>query len=269
MKIKHKVILDICMAILFVLCMKYKFTGNFLHEVLGGILLLGFIVHVSINHKYYKVMFQSKNVSGWGGKQIVSFIINCILLFAIPVMIFSSIVISKDVFCFMKLDLGQQRIWRMVHILCAVILFLSSMVHLLFHMPLFKGMLWKNVGGQDFEKVWSVGSKAVAILMSVFVIFTSTRAFQSVVEIKGHHEKRHQEQGYIKNKKPERQDEIIEDSPEEEQVLNPDEYLRGLFCDGCGKHCSLLYPRCGVGVNQAEKAKEAYILENGTTNGVK
>lgn len=89
----------------------------------GGILLISFVFHASINHKYYKAMFNHmKNISHWNMKQKVSFIINNILLINIPVMILSSIVISKDVFFFIDLNIGNSEIWRIVHIFSAVII---------------------------------------------------------------------------------------------------------------------------------------------------
>ena len=36
------------------------------------------------------------------------------------------------------------------------------------------------------------------------------------------------------------------------------EYLKGFNCDGCGRHCSLASPKCGIGVNQAEQATLEY-----------
>lgn len=37
-----------------------------------------------------------------------------------------------------------------------------------------------------------------------------------------------------------------------------DSYLGNLRCTGCGKHCSLLYPQCSIGVKQASSATTTY-----------
>lgn len=53
-------------------------------------------------------------------------------------------------------------------------------------------------------------------------------------------------------------DNIINDSDE-----SLENFLGKLYCDGCGKHCSLLNPQCGIGVNKANEAKIEY---NSTNN---
>lgn len=58
-----------------------------------------------------------------------------------------------------------------------------------------------------------------------------------------------------------------EDDTEEYYELDPEpiepevslgDYLSSLTCSGCGKHCSLLSPRCGKGENQAAQATNEY-----------
>jgi hypothetical protein len=46
--------------------------------------------------------------------------------------------------------------------------------------------------------------------------------------------------------------------PEAEETVSLEDYLGPLFCSGCGRHCSLLSPRCGKGENQASQAAEEY-----------
>ena len=50
----------------------------------------------------------------------------------------------------------------------------------------------------------------------------------------------------------------IEPEPEPEETVSLDDYLGSLFCSGCGKHCSLLSPRCGRGQDQASQATAEY-----------
>ena len=58
-------------------------------------------------------------------------------------------------------------------------------------------------------------------------------------------------------------DEVIisEPQPETEGDTPPslEDFLSKLTCTGCGKHCSLLYPRCGRGNMQAQQAEEEYM----------
>ena len=50
----------------------------------------------------------------------------------------------------------------------------------------------------------------------------------------------------------------IEPEPEPEETVSLDDYLGSLFCSGCGKHCSLLSPRCGRGQDQVSQATAEY-----------
>lgn len=64
MKLKLRLVLDLCMAVVLVICMNYQTTGNLPHEILGTALFLGIIIHIVANRKYYKAMikkFKAKN----------------------------------------------------------------------------------------------------------------------------------------------------------------------------------------------------------------
>ncbi len=51
---------------------------------------------------------------------------------------------------------------------------------------------------------------------------------------------------------------IDSDPASEEAVQN---YLDGLICTGCSKHCPLLRPQCQIGVKQAREAAQIYLEE--------
>ena len=54
-------------------------------------------------------------------------------------------------------------------------------------------------------------------------------------------------------------EEYYEPDPEPiEPEVSLGDYLSSLNCSGCGKHCSLLSPRCGKGENQAAQATNEY-----------
>ncbi len=51
---------------------------------------------------------------------------------------------------------------------------------------------------------------------------------------------------------------ISNDNSADANVSSLDEYLGKLYCNGCGRHCSLLTPQCNKGVKQAEQAEVEY-----------
>ena len=201
-------------------------------------------------------------------------IINTMLLLAVPVMMISSVIISKSIFNFINFDIGHHRIWRTLHILSAVIILICSFVHVLLHMPLFKEIIRKKFDGQFFEKAWGVVSRVAAVLMSIFVLITSVDVSGSITGMGGHneHRRRYREHDYNINeymdKGIDEDDEKDKDffSEEDDSDSSVDEYLSSLTCNGCGKRCSLLSPRCMTGENQATKAKETYYSEHESTH---
>lgn len=270
MKIKNKLLLDGVMLLLLFVCMKYHLTGGFLHELLGMILLLGFVVHVVINLKYYKVILhkltkkkENSSTKGQVAKQRISMVINIILPICAVVMLVSSIMISKDLFSFLQIEMGPHRVWRTVHIIASVLLLICVLVHLLLHMNLFKGIFLKKCNSKNMEKVWSIASKIIAIIMVLVVLQMSWK------EVSGlafrHPPKLHNENGFephkrkeFKKKEEQSQESIIEVPSEDTSNSSVEDYLKNLTCNGCGKRCSLLAPQCGKGQRQAEQAKESY-----------
>ena len=164
MKLKLRLVLDLCMAVVLVICMNYQTTGNLPHEILGTALFLGVIIHIVANRKYYKAMikkFKAKNEQS--GKRIFTFVINALLLVLSVLMLFSSLVISKDVFVFVNLSILDYDIWRTVHIFSAVAFLVCGLVHLLLHMGLFRSLVKKSNSASG-NKAWNVCSKAAAVL---------------------------------------------------------------------------------------------------------
>lgn len=60
MKKKLQMIIDIIMFILFLILTGYHITGNIVHEILGVITFVLFIVHHIINIKWYKALPKGK-----------------------------------------------------------------------------------------------------------------------------------------------------------------------------------------------------------------
>lgn len=61
MKSKIKKIIDIVMTILFIILMGYYVTDNKVHEILGTITFILFIIHHILNIKWYKSIFKGKH----------------------------------------------------------------------------------------------------------------------------------------------------------------------------------------------------------------
>lgn len=87
MKNKIRTIIDIAMIILFIILMGYYATESIVHEILGTITFILFIVHNILNIKWYKNIFKGK----YNFQRIFQIIINLLLLLAFLGMMVSGI----------------------------------------------------------------------------------------------------------------------------------------------------------------------------------
>ena len=108
---KIRIILDIAMTCLFIVLMGYYVTDNAVHEILGVITFVLFIIHNIINIKWYKSIFKGKH----NFQRTFHIIINLLLFVAMIGMMISGIMISADVFSF--LNIQTTMFGRMLHML--------------------------------------------------------------------------------------------------------------------------------------------------------
>ncbi len=94
MKTKVKKIIDILMMILLLGLMAYQITGQKLHEWFGVGMFVLFVIHNTLNRKWYSSLFKGK----YKLLRIVTTIINFSILIDVLCLGFSGIVMSRYVF---------------------------------------------------------------------------------------------------------------------------------------------------------------------------
>lgn len=169
-KLKHKLILDALMFVVIWVVMEYKLTGNLVHEILGVLLILAFLLHVLVNRKYYLVMAKQLFRSGTKAKNRVSYIVNVVLLAATVVMVVSSVVISRDLFAFLGITVDSGMLWRNIHVLCAVTMLVCVFVHCLLHLTMLLTLFNNKVKSITWQKVSRVGSRVLAVVLAIAVL---------------------------------------------------------------------------------------------------
>ena len=97
---KIRILIDVLMTIFFIILMGYFITGNKVHEILGTITFVLFIIHNILNIKWYKSILKGKH----NFQRIFHIIINLLLLVAIIGMMVSGIMISSNVFSFLNIQ---------------------------------------------------------------------------------------------------------------------------------------------------------------------
>lgn len=169
---KDKLILDAGILLLLVLCMEYGATGPFLHELIGVILIIGMVTHFLINRKYYRILASGK-VKKINTKSKIALAFNMILPVSLVTMFLSSVVISKDIFRFTGIHTSNYEAWRVLHIISACVMLITSVAHLLMHAKLFKSLRDKHVHGAVPGKILGYVSCLVAFLVGVYTVKTT------------------------------------------------------------------------------------------------
>lgn len=145
---KFRIILDIVMTCLFIVLMGYYVTDNTVHEVLGTITFLLFIIHNILNIKWYKNIFKGKH----NFQRIFHIIINLLLFIAMLGMMISGIMISSDVFDF--LNIKTTMIGRNLHMISTAWGFILIAIHVGFHITGIMNKLNTKMKNSTLEYVY-------------------------------------------------------------------------------------------------------------------
>lgn len=145
---KFRIILDIVMTILFIILMGYYVTDNEVHEILGTITFVLFIIHNILNIKWYKGIFKGKH----NFQRIFHIMINLLLFIEMLGMMISGIMISADVFAF--LDIPTTMFGRRLHMLSTSWGFILMAIHVGLHINALMNKLNAKMKNSTFEYVY-------------------------------------------------------------------------------------------------------------------
>lgn len=166
MKRKLKLIIDIIMYVLFIILMGYHLTNNKTHEILGVITFILFIIHHILNIRWYKTLFKGK----YNFYRILQIIIDFLLLISMIGIIFSSIIISADVFSF--LNIKTTMFGRNIHMISTSWSFVLMAIHLGLHLNIILFKLNKKMKNSIFEYVYYL-ILIILILLGIYYFIDS------------------------------------------------------------------------------------------------
>jgi Cytochrome b subunit of formate dehydrogenase len=258
-----KITLDIIMTIIYIILMDINITGVLWHELLGLFIFGLFIVHNLLNKQWIRSVASSFIKSR--AKMKFMFILDILLLVFMSITIVSGILISRSLFPFLASN--NIGLWSSLHTSFSF----SSLILISIHL----GLHWKSVLLAVRRKFLIVNESRLRT-----VVLRSVAVLLMIIGIKNSFSKEMGEKILLPftNTKTERlsvyntsKTNIYNDS---NTVLNTklvsadalsldsgtslEDYLGSLICTACGRHCSLLSPRCGRGVNQAQQAEYEY-----------
>lgn len=159
---KIRIIIDVVMYLLFIILMGHHITGNHIHEILGTGTIVMFIIHNILNIKFYKTIFKGK----YNLKRIFLTLIDILLLFCMIGIIVSSIIISNDVFAFLKI---QTSIFGLkLHMLSTSWGFVIMSIHLGLHLNVLINKINKKMKNSIFEYIYYL----VFLLLLLYGIYS-------------------------------------------------------------------------------------------------
>ncbi|MBR5931332.1 MAG: cytochrome b/b6 domain-containing protein [Lachnospiraceae bacterium] len=290
MKITKRLIADAILAIALGFTMAYTLTGGLIHEILGMLVLIGFLIHLIIRRSYYKGAFRSlRNGRLYGFSSRASLILNLVLIVATVVMLISSVLISHELFLFLNSAFTGYDAWRVIHIVCAVVIAIGVFIHICLHAKMFVSLVRRSSQRSGAVTLWSVFSRIAAFIVAVLLAFFSVKSISDAASVYAYakeyaaviisdHQSGGSSEGIVLKEEPD-PDEFgpeISDVPEQdtepviteepepaEDVPTLEDYLSKIICNGCSKHCPLLTPQCGKGRIKAQNATTQYYEEYG------
>ena len=168
-------------------------------------------------------------------------------------------------------ELFGGQFWMPVHIVCAVVLLISVFIHVCMHAKLISAFIGQMTENAAVLKMKTAGMRAMALLFALLVVRSSFSSMADAAnmlpaddagetEIDNGGNKQSNELIIEEDNSSDQDGYVIEfePEPESEETVSLDDYLGSLFCNGCGKHCSLLSPRCGRGQDRASQATAEY-----------
>lgn len=127
MKKEIKSIVDILMTVVFVLLMCVSQTGSYLHEIMGIMVIILFVIHQILNINFYKNIFKGK----YSKIRIAFLIVDITLLIMMILMIVSALMISQNILTF--IHIGNDSLGRTLHIFSTYTIYMLCGVHLGLH----------------------------------------------------------------------------------------------------------------------------------------
>ena len=159
---KIKIAIDILMYFIFVILMGHHITENLIHEILGTILFILFIVHHILNYRYYKTIFKGK----YNFKRVFLLIIDLLLLISMIGMMISGVIISSDVFTF--LNIPTTIFGRQLHMVSTSLAFVIMSIHLGLHLGVIINQLNKKMKNSVLEYVYYL----ILILIVIYGVYS-------------------------------------------------------------------------------------------------
>lgn len=258
-KVHKKIAFDAVLAFTWIALMLYALTGSFLHEWVGLISFALILIHLAVNANWIVQTTKRFRASAFT-KTKYKYILNIGLLFLTLFTGISGILISTEIFPW--INVGDRPVLVFLHHLSAYVTMILISVHIGLHGEMILAVCrkWFHIEKPSILrnfvcKMLALGVVTWGLGAQLFYEITLPSGSSSTETTKK--EETTATTGFSSSETTKKED-TTSTSDSNNDVVTVSEYLGNLFCDGCGKHCSLLSPRCGVGERQAQEATIEY-----------
>ena len=162
-----RLIIDLVMTVLMLVVMAYHVTGNTIHELVGVVLFILFIVHNILNRRWYKTIIKGK----YNARRILKIMVNLLFLVSMVVVMISSVPISRDIFPYFPIN--NDMIVRQIHVLTAYWGFIFMAVHIGLSWGTIINAVRKMTGITGMSRIRTIVLRVLAVAIVVYGVQTS------------------------------------------------------------------------------------------------
>jgi Domain of unknown function (DUF4405) len=149
------------------MAMAYYITGNMVHEVVGVVVLLLFIVHNFLNRRWYRAIFKGKH----NLRRILQIGINLLFLVVMVVMMMSAVLISSELFAFIPIK--NDMILRKIHVQTAYWGYIIMAVHIGFSWEIIINSVRRMTGITGTSRIRTITLRILALLIVAYGVQSS------------------------------------------------------------------------------------------------
>jgi hypothetical protein len=274
-----KIIMDVLMAVTFIMLMDAKVISMAFHEIAGLAIGAVFLIHKLLNWKWIKNVTHHIFGKQVTAKTRIRYIIDVLLLIGVNMIIISGALMSKYVF----VNAGGGD-WKRIHTTLSYICIPLIGIHAGLHVKWMKNAFRKMLKITRDSKVRKWTLRVISMAFAVWGIVTSiTTGFYGKMIGFGGQGNLHdgvqpglsgsaeetettQESRSTSGSSSDDSATVSETEEDETTKVSLEKFLSSLNCTACHKNCSLLSLRCGRGRQQQQKAIAEYESVYGDAN---
>jgi hypothetical protein len=166
-KMLFRLVNDLVMTFLMLIAMAYYITGNMIHEVVGVVVLVLFIVHNFLNRRWYKSIFKGK----YNVRRILQLGLNLLFLLTMVLMMISAVLISSDLFPFIPIN--NDMILRQIHVQTAYWGFIIMATHIGLSWGIIINSVRRMTGITGTSRIRTISLRFLAVLIVAYGVHSS------------------------------------------------------------------------------------------------